>query len=228
MIVTPDSFASQLLTVNHLLLQRNLIASARGSFASIFIGHLQLPQLTQMLLNDRSRVNHSMFEVHTQPASQTGKLLSFKDQLLNVIGTGWSTITAVFGLGKGAQDYAHFERCILKALKSSKRTVYTVGQYSTLALCVRSIHPRHMERALAYLPTMPGATGPLSITAHGLSEPHHSLIPVRSTTNSSSESDHDGGEDLASSRHTVTSDEDGSGGSVTGLDASWVGVESGN
>ena len=228
MIVTPDSFASQLLTVNHLLLQRNLIASARGSFISIFIGHLQLPQLSQMLLTDRSGFSQSVFGAHAQPASGRGRLLCLKNQLLTGIGAAWSTIATVFGIGKGAQDYAHFETCILQALKSSKRTVYTVGQYSILALYVRAIHPRNIERALAYLPTMPGATGPLSAAVHGLCEPRHSLISDRSATNSSSESDHEAGDDLASSRHTVTSDEDGSGGSGTGLDASWVGVESGN
>ena len=224
-MATPDSFASQLLTDNHLLLQRNLIASTRGTFISIFVGHLQLPPLVQMMMRHvRPNAHDVSFRLQMKQASAIGKLNVIKDFVLGGLGRTWHNITGYLGVGFAAQDYKYFERCILRALKSRYPGDQAIGQYSLLSLAMRDIHPRWLDRFLAFLPIMPGATGPLSEAVPGLPAPRMPLTSVSSANSSNSGSDHEGGEDLASSRHTVTSDESGSGGSGTGLDASWVGV----
>lgn len=228
MISTPDSFASQLLTSNHLLLQRNLVASTSGSFVSIFIGHLQLPPLAQSMSDFRTNGHAMRFRERVHQATRTGKLQVIRDYVVGGLGAAWTNISGFCGIGFAAQDYANFERTILRALRSRRRSVHATGQYSWLPLFIRNVHPHRLNRVLAMLPTMPGATGPLSAAVQGQPAPRKTLSSVGSATSSTSSSDHEGGEDLVSSRHTVTSDEGVSVGSGNGMDASWVGVEAGN
>ncbi len=224
---TPDTFASQMLTQNHLLLQRNLVASTRASFVSIFIGHLQLPPFAEMLRLTKSDNRQLTFRQQIEQTRGVGKLQVVKQYVFGGLGAAWSAFTGYLNFGAAAQDYRQFERCVLRSLKSRETKPYLVGQYSFLALMMGGLHPRSLG-VLAYLPTMPGATGPISAAGQGIPTPRKPLSSVRSATSSTSGSDHEGGEDLVSSRHTVTSDESVSGGSATGLDASWVGVEAGN
>lgn len=194
----------------------------------MFIGHLQLPPLHLMLQTVPSILRAPNLMERMRRASPIDKLRIATDSIIGGLGSVWYRFTGYFNFGLAAQDYSQFEQGILRALKSRKRRHSAIGQYSFLALFVAGMHPRGLDRLLAYLPTMPGATGPLSAAVQGLPMPRKLLSSVRSATSSNSGSDHEGGEDMMSSRHTVTSDESISGGSGGGLDASWVGVEAGN
>ncbi len=50
-LVTPDSFASQVMAANHRILGENLAVSCRARIISVYVGHVQLPHLHSMILS---------------------------------------------------------------------------------------------------------------------------------------------------------------------------------
>ena len=227
---TPDSFASQLLSRNHALLQRNLAVSTRANMIDIWLGHVRIPSVERLSLSSMTTDAYlpPFYQRIKEAQSLRSRVLVLKDYFTTGLHLIWNTMMNGLRLGVATQDYRHFEGGILRAIKARRARTDLVGQYSWLSMMLYIIHPRRLERILNYLPTMPAPTGPSG--PHPILPVDQKFIPISemSAASSSSESDHEGSDDLISSRHTVTSDESGSAASGTGLDASWVGVEVGN
>ena len=235
-LVQPDSFASQVLTRNHRLLSENLAVSSSARIVSVFVGHLNLPPLHQMISNVRLMIYRFSLKDKWHQASVLGKVSVAKDALIMGLGHVYASITGRLGIGAAAKDYQHFERRILKILKSRHGSLHTVGQYPLVPFALTRISPILLPWVLRVAPTLPGPTGPLYASVQGLPAPRKPLIskantdstPLRgngpktkSAPTSASSSDHESGEDLASSIHSMHS---GQTTSSRGADSSQSGV----
>ena len=243
-VVRPDSFASQVLTSTHRLLGQNLAASSSARMISVFIGHLNLPPLHQMLGNAKLMIYRFTFKDKWRQASVIGKFGVLKDAAFHGVSQAYAIITGQFGIGAAAKDYAIFERRFLRLLKSRHGDHWALGQYAMLPFMLTRLPPRVIPTVLGIMPTLPGATGPLYASVQGLPAPRKKLggsgssatssQANKSTPNSASSSDHESGEDLASSLHslrsahsreTTSSRGDQSSASGNGLDESWTNIE---
>ena len=225
MLVQPDSFASQILTANHRLLGENLAAFSSARIVSVYVGHLNLPPLHQLLSNARILIHRLTFTERWRISSTYEKLFVVKDAALHGAFSLYSGIFGVAGragFGSSAKDYKHFERQILRILKSNRRAEFSVGQYSRLPFFLSHLSPWILAPLLRVLPTLPGATGPLNASVQGLPAPRKPLSSAASATtstsarksanaatDSASSSDHESGEDLASSLHSLHSTRSG-------------------
>ncbi|ORY32526.1 hypothetical protein BCR39DRAFT_375726 [Naematelia encephala] len=243
-MVQPDHFASQVISANHRLLGANLAASAGARIISVYVGHVVLPPLHQMI----NGIHSSSFKLSArewlQHAKGFDKLFAVKDLLVNGLASLYATVAGQLGLGVSAQDYALVERRVLKALKSNHRTRWHAGQYAHLPFILSRLPLPILPRVLSILPVMPGPTGPAPV--QGVPAPRRQLGTKRtvpssksvSATSSEHEHEQSSNEDLASSIHSRksremesekgTDSDTGSVGSANGLDGSWVGLDGGN
>jgi len=242
-LVQPDSFASQILTANHRLLGENLAAFSSARIVSVFVGHLNLPPLHQMVTNARILIHRLTFTERFRMATTYDKMFVVKDAVIAGVSSIYSGIVGRVGFGSAAQDYKHFERRLLRVLKSKRGSEFSVGQYPRLPFLLSYISPWVLAPLLRVLPTLPGATGPLYASVQGLPAPRKPLSSTASAatstsarksgtaaTDSASSSDHESGEDLASSLHSLHSTRSGvtassrgeSSGSGTGMEDSWA------
>ncbi|KAK1924121.1 hypothetical protein DB88DRAFT_489160 [Papiliotrema laurentii] len=240
-LVNPDSFSSQVLTANHRLLGQNLAASHDARVVSLYIGHLNLPPLHQMISNARPLIYRFTLKDKWNNASTLGKLFVVKDAIVLGFSNTWANITGRLGVGAAARDYRFFEKKFLSILKSSRRSHYSVGQYPYLPFFLSRFSPALTGLLTPILPTLPGPTGPLYASVQGLPAPRKPLTSSASTTTtstsrnrrsaapSSTSSDHDSGEDMASSMHSINSarttssrEAESSLGSGTGMEDSWA------
>lgn len=260
-LVTPDSFASQVMTTNHRLLGENLAVSCRARIISVFVGHVQLPHLHSMILSagpQLSRRQQAKEDMRRASAAQKASLI--KDHVLGGIVDLYRRVAGRIGIGSYGRDYAAFERQFLRILRAPDYLSpdrYTLGQYSLFTLALSRLPLFALPRLLDILPTMPGATGPMLASVQGMPAPRKPLSAsgplgsggaaplggtgggVRRPQSTSSSSDHevegDGADDLAASMHTTGSASgvsskgmDSDSGAGSGLDSSWVGLDSAN
>ncbi|KAK4689071.1 hypothetical protein P7C73_g1033, partial [Tremellales sp. Uapishka_1] len=216
---TPDTFASQLLTTNHLLLGNNLAASHVRRVVSLYIGDLELPTLPALISPTISRRQLARDQLRSADSAQ--KVSIIKDYLFGTLSSVWSTIT-----GRRAREYPVFEKKILSILRESHGHRYSLGQNSYLPLILARL-PVNWFASLS-----PRLHLHLQPAIQGLGQESKTASPARTRTTSlatsAESSDHEigegegEGEDLGSSIHT--SSEEGSG-SGTGLGDSWVGLD---
>jgi hypothetical protein len=233
-LTMPDSFASQVLTTTHHLLGRNLAVMSNAKVVSVYVGDITLPHTHSMLLGGGKQVSRrQQAKEQLQQASTTRKVSIIRDYVWGSFAAVFKTVAYKIGFGSYGRDYACFEQRFLGILKSQHRTQYAVGQYSYLSHFVSRIPVPLLPYALSVLPALPHPTGPLS-SGHGLTASRKAAGGKAASAASASSSDHEGGEDLASSIHTTrTTSSRGqpdseSGGSGTGLEGSWVGLDAGN
>jgi hypothetical protein len=234
MLTMPDSFASQVLTTNHLLLGRNLAASSSVRIVSVFVGQIDLPHIHSMMLAGGKQVSRrQQAREQLQQASAARKVSIVKDYIFHSVTGLVRAVAGGLGIGSYGRDYATFERRFLCILKNRHRREYAVGQYSYMSLALSRVPLSILPGIISILPALPGPTGPLSANVQGLPAPRK-MIGSRNTASASS-SDHEGGEDLASSIHTTHTQTSSSSrgaadseSSATGLEGSWVGLEAGN
>ena len=101
-MVNPDSFSSQVLTANHQLLGRNLAASHDARVVSLFVGHLNLPSLHQMISNVRLLIYRFTLKEKWQNATMLGKLSVIKEAIFTGAANAWSGLTGRIGVGSAA------------------------------------------------------------------------------------------------------------------------------
>lgn len=242
-LVQPDSFASQILTANHRLLGKNLAAFSSSRIVSVYVGHLNLPPLHQIINNVRLLIHRLTFTERWRICSTYEKIFVVKDAVVSAFSGLYSGVAGRLGLGPSAKDYKHFERKILRILKSNHGTKFSVGQYPRLPFLLSHVSPWILAPLLRVLPNLPGATGPLNASVQGLPAPRKPLSSAASATtstsarksgnaatDSASSSDHESGEDLASSLHSLHSTRSGvtassrgeSSGSGAAMEDSWA------
>lgn len=251
-LVQPDSFASQVLTNNHRLLGQNLAVSTPARIVSLYVGHLNLPPLHAMLANAHLMIYRLTFKDKWKHASAYDKLFVLKDEAISRLSQLYAGVTGRLGYGAAAKEYKHFERQFLRILKRGRKSTYAVGQYPSLPFILSHISPTLLGPLLRVLPTMPGPSGPLFASVQGLPTRPASLgsvassvtsasasasasagrrgrpAPPMTATESASSSDHESGEDLGSSLHSLrtTSSRAESSESGTGMDESWAHLDS--
>lgn len=236
-LATPDSFATQLLAANHLLLSRNLVASSASKIVSVYLGNLELPNLQVMLGEQAS---------HRPGVPQRGRgiLEVARAHVSHVLSVGkrfYSLAMSNLGIGAAAQDYGSFEKHLLWIIKARFGTQYHFGQYSWLPFILASLPLPVLPRILSVLPIMPNtAAEPPFHSTQSLPVPRKQFStarPAARSPGSTSSSEHDSGEDLATSfhsragaasGHTATSRPDSRSrlsGKGKELDESWIGLE---
>lgn len=233
MLPTPETFANQLVTHNHQLLGKNLSAASKARIVSVYVGDVVLPSLPAIISEPKSlsRREKARMELQNSAAGTAKKVSIISDYVFGGLSALYSTILGRLGIGAAAKDYVQFERKILKVLRSSSYAGnrFTVGQYSYLSLALSRAPLPALPYLISCLPVLPAATGPMPPLP-----PKSLSTPREKTSTSASSSDHEGGDDLASSIHTGTSAsskvEGGyeSSASGTGLDGSWVGLDGSN
>ncbi|WWD17395.1 hypothetical protein CI109_101836 [Kwoniella shandongensis] len=250
-LTTPNTFASQVLTSNHVLLGKNLVASSSASVVSVYVGDINLPTLPAILSGGKTLTRRQQAKERLlQDSSATAKVSIIRDFIFGSVGAFYGKIIGTLGFGSAIKEYSTFEHRVLRIIKSSHidrysahGNRYAIGHRSFLPLFISDLRlpVPLLPRLLSILPTMPSATGPgLPPLAKGLNsrestsqnkEKSTSATATTPTSASASSSDHEGGEDLASSIHTGTSassrggiDSESSG----GLEGSWVGLDSAN
>lgn len=223
-LVTPDSFSSQVLTTNHQLLGANLSAATNSRVVSVYLGQITLPSLPAIITDGRalSRRELAKQRLRESANSPTAAFSIVRDLFASSLQGVYRTIANALGIGAASRDYAMFENRILRILKSNYGSNYYVGQRSWLAHRLAGLPPRAIPRVLAVMPPMPSETGPAPPpppkSAGGRS--------TRSSANgsrSASSSDHEA-EDLVSSIHTAGTTQ--SSADSSGLEGSWVGLDS--
>lgn len=242
-IVQPETFPSQLLTSTHRLLAQNTAMYTSSRVVSVFVGHLNLPPLHQAINGIRLMIYKLSFKEKWRQATASQKILVIKDAVLAGLTSVWSGLTGRLGVGAAARDYKHFERRLLRILKSRHGDHYGVGQYSYLTFMLTNFSPT-MLRLVESAIELPGPNGPLHASVQGLPAPRKPLGPSTSAststsgakksaaaTDSAASSDHESGEDLTSSIFSLQSAQSGkttssreaeSVGSGTGLEDSWA------
>lgn len=242
-IVQPETFPSQLLTATHRLLAQNTANYTSSRVVSVFVGHLNLPPLHQIVNGIRLMIYRLTFKEKWAAATAWGKVIVTKDAVVAGLGNVWSGLTGRLGVGAAAKDYKYFERCILRVLKSNRGDHFGVGQYSYIPFMVSRFSPSFLRLVESAI-TLPGPSGPLHASVQGLPAPRRPLDSVTSAststsgakksaaaTDSAASSDHESGEDLTSSIFSLQSAQSGkttssremeSVGSGTGLDDSWA------
>ncbi|WRT66264.1 uncharacterized protein IL334_003217 [Kwoniella shivajii] len=257
LLPTPNSFASQLLTSNHILLGRNLSASSGARIVSIYVGEIVLPTLPAILSGGKSLTRRQAAKERLlSNASTTAKVSIIKDYLFGSVSVLFGNIIGTLGLGNRVKSYDNFEKRVLRIIKSPsfqpleglREDRYSIGGKSFLPLFLAKLNlpPFFLPKLLSILPTLPMATGPThpplsrGINPKDFNYSAHSDKPktptsASTTSASANSSDHEGGEDLISSIHTGTSttnsSRSGSGNGELeseGLEGSWVGLDSAN
>jgi hypothetical protein len=233
-VATPETFANQLVSSNHQLLGRNLAASYKARIVSVYIGHITLPSLPSIISEPSkvSRREQAKLDLQNSAVTASKKVSIIKDYVFGGLSSLYSTILGRMGIGASGREYAQFEHKILRVLRSSRYSSdrYAVGQYSYLPLVLSKAPLPFLPYILRYLPELPLAGGPTP--ALPPKHLHPTSVRGKSTTSAStSSSDHEGGEDLASSFHTGTSASSKLGegyessASGKGLGDSWVGLD---
>ncbi|AAW40726.1 hypothetical protein CNBA1720 [Cryptococcus deneoformans B-3501A] len=243
---TPVTFASQILSSNHVLLGRNLAASSGARVISIYIGDVDLPTLPAILSHGKTLSRRQIAKERlAQVASPQQKVSIIRDYIYGSFNAVFSVVIGSLGLGTAVRDYKTFEKGVLKAIKSSHGQLFFIGQRSFLPFFVAHlpIPSSFLPPLLAYLPAMPSCTGPAA-SEHVKSAGYKNKTSVakqgatsRQDANGEKErlsasegSEHEAGEDLISSVHTGTSTSSRGVGSessegASGLGGSWVGLE---
>lgn len=231
-VATPDTFANQLVSSNHQLLGRNLAASYKARIVSVYIGDITLPSLPAIIGGPSlSRREQAKLDLQNSAVTASRKVSIIKDYFFGGLSSLYSTILGRLGIGASGRDYAQFEHKILRILRSSRYASdrYTVGQYSYIPLILSRAPLPILPYMLRFLPALPASGGPAPPLP-----PKNVTTPREKSATSASSSDHEGGDDLASSIHTGTSASSKLGegyessASGAGLDGSWVGLDRGN
>ncbi|KAK6910212.1 hypothetical protein I203_104244 [Kwoniella mangroviensis CBS 8507] len=259
-VTTPDTFASQVLTLNHHLLGRNLAASSGARIVSVYVGDVDLPTLPAILsggkhLTRRQAAREQLVNNH----SASGKISVIRDYLVGSISNLYGNILGIVGLGNKVKSYDKFEKKLLKIIKRPsyfnpnvsvlRGTVFRnnescfIGSKSFFPFFVNHLNlpPILLSKLVGLtstyvLPT--SSTGPVNpVTTSNLLSPslrhkEEKGLPRTPTTASANSSDHEGNDDLISSIHTTSNssgngDEDTSA-SGSGMEGSWVGLDSAN
>lgn len=234
-VPTPETFANQLVTQNHQLLGKNLAAASKARIVSVYVGKITLPSLPAIISEPKSMSRREKAKLELQNSANTTvkKVSIVRDYLFGGLVSLYRTCLGRLGVGAAGRDYAEFERRMLRVLRSSGYggNRYTVGQYSYLSLALARSPLPVLPYLLSCLPALPAATGPMPpLPPKAVDTP----TPRTKSATSASSSDHEGGEDLASSMHTGTSasSKNGEGyessASGAGLDGSWVGLDASN
>ncbi|WVR07147.1 hypothetical protein IAU60_004188 [Kwoniella sp. DSM 27419] len=242
---TPNTFASQVLTSSHLLLGKNLAASSSGRVISVYVGDVTLPTLPAILSGGKALTRRQQAKERLmQDMSPIAKASIVKDYVLGSLTAMYGRIIGTLGLGTAVRSYSTFEQRLLEIVKSTHGHRYSLGgrSYLPLFLARLPLPSTYLTQLLNVLPPMPPATGPgLPPISRGINtkEPssfretkdRSSRTPTSASTSASaSSSDHEGAEDMASSIHTGTSasSRGGADSEGSGLEGSWVGLDSGN
>lgn len=241
-MATPDTFASQILSANHQLLGRNLVAAGTAKVISVFVGDVQLPSLPAILSEPRalSRRQQAKLELQQSSTSAGKKASIVRDYIFGSFRSLYFTVLGRLGIGAAGRDYSHVEWRILRILKTHRfgPERYAVGQTSYLPLFLSRLPLPILPYAMAILPALPSSTGPglpsLPKAFEGgnkVADRERDRRGLDRTPTSASSSDHELGEDLASSIHTGTSNssrghnEGYESSDGNGLDGSWVGLD---
>lgn len=224
-LVTPDSFASQVLTTNHQLLGANLSAATAARVVSVYVGEVALPSLPAIITEGRalSRRELARQRLRESAKSPSAALSIVSEIFQSTLCSLYKTFANALGIGAASRDYGMFENKILRALKSNYGGTFYAGQRSFIARMLAGLPPRALNRALALMPPMPSETGPAP-------PPPPKGTGTRSTrssnpgSRSASSSDHEA-EDLVSSIHTAGTTQ--SSAESSGLEGSWVGLDGG-
>ncbi|CAK9785445.1 hypothetical protein CC85DRAFT_288107 [Cutaneotrichosporon oleaginosum] len=214
-LVTPDSFASQVLSATHQLLGANLAAATSSRVVSLFLGHITLPSLPAIITEGRtlSRRELARQRLRESAASPTAAFSIVRDLIASTLCGFYRSIAGALGLAP-SRDYAAFETRLLRTLKTRCGTNFYAGQRSWLAHRLASLPPTVLPRVLSIMPPMPSETGPAP------PPPPKSGGGSRSAgSRSASSSDHEA-EDLVSSIHTAGTTQSSADSSV--MDGSWV------
>ncbi|WWC70332.1 uncharacterized protein I206_104282 [Kwoniella pini CBS 10737] len=256
-INTPDTFASQILTANHHLLGKNLLASSSAKVISVYVGDIELPTLPMILSGGKHLTRRqAVKERLSSDSSLIGKIAIIKDYLIGSILSVYGGSVGIFGFGRKIRSYDNFEKRLLRIVKEPSLVYmfrssfrhengYFIGARSFLPILLSKLNlpPVFLPKLINYLPILPlSSTGPVnpnsnsSILFNYNSDKEKEKLRTPKSTSSANSSDieHEGNEDLISSVHTTTTsnssgqngDEEGSGGS--GLEGSWVGLDSAN
>ncbi|BEI87783.1 uncharacterized protein CcaverHIS019_0105010 [Cutaneotrichosporon cavernicola] len=212
-LVTPDSFASQVLSSTHRLLGANLAAATTSRVVSLFLGNITLPSLPAIITEGRtlSRRELARQRLRDSAASPTAAFSIFRDLITSTLCSIYQSVAGALGLAP-SRDYSAFETCLLRVLKTRCGSTFYAGQRSWLAQRLAALPPSTLPRVLAIMPPMPSETGP--------APPPPPKSGTRSTgSRSASSSDHEA-EDLVSSIHTAGTTQ--SSADSSGLEGSWV------
>ena len=206
------------------------------------MGNLNLPPFHQMLANAELMMYRFTFKDKWQRASLFGgKVTVLKEALVQKLGSIYNWITGRLGIGAAARDYFLFERQFLRLLKSrGHRRGWALGQAAHIPFLLADCPPRFLPRVLGIVPDVPGPTGPLYASVQGFPGPRKKLgsgsssAGTKSASTSPTGSDHDSGEDLAGSLHSLktshsretTSSPEERNASGNGLSESWAHIES--
>jgi hypothetical protein len=212
-LVTPDSFASQVLSATHRLLGANLAAATSSRVVSLFLGHITLPSLPAIITEQRtlSRRELARQRLRESAASPAAAFSIVREIFTSALCGIYRSVAGALGLAP-SRDYAAFEARLLGVLKSRCGSNYYAGQRSWLAHRLASLPPTTLPRVLAIMPPMPSETGP--------APPPPPKSGTRSAgSRSASSSDHEA-EDLVSSIHTAGTTQ--SSADSSGLEGSWV------
>ncbi|ODO08799.1 hypothetical protein L198_00532 [Cryptococcus wingfieldii CBS 7118] len=245
---TPNTFASQVLTSNHLLLGKNLAASSPGArVVSVYVGDIDLPTLPAILSHGKTLTRRQLAKERlAQDSTPKQKVSVIGDYLFGTLRAVFGTIIGTVGLGSTVREYATFEKSILRIIKSSYGHDHFVGQRSMFPLLLSQLPiPGYLlPSLLTYLPSLPSPTGPPLPDHPKATRSKHAARPASRDADSERESEktsaeegseHEStGEDLVSSIHTGTSlgsergmdSESSEGAGSSGLEGSWVGLDS--
>ncbi|KAL1413539.1 hypothetical protein Q8F55_001313 [Vanrija albida] len=221
-LTNPGAFANQVLTSNHRLLGANLAAANNVRVVSVFLGQITLPTLPSIITEGRalSRREQAKQRLRESTASATATFTVLRDLVVGGLCSVYRNLAARVGFGAPARDYAQFESRLLRIIKSRCGHQYYIGQRAWLPSLLQAVPPRALPRVLSILPELPSETGPAP------APPPKSLSSAASSvpqSRSASSSDHEGGEDLASSIHTTGTNH--SSADSSGLEGSWVGLD---
>lgn len=230
-LATPETFAHQLVSSNHHLLGRNLAASYKARIVSVYVGNIALPSLPAIISEPSSRLSRreqAKLDLQNSAITASKKVSIIKDYFFGGLASLYSNILGRLGIGASGRDYAQFENKMLRILRSSRYASdrYTVGQYSYVPLVLARAPLPILPFMMRYLPALPATGGPAPPLP-----PKSVNTPREKSATSASSSDHEGGDDLASSIHTGTSASSKLGegyessASGAGLDGSWVGLD---
>ncbi|GMK59570.1 hypothetical protein CspeluHIS016_0801760 [Cutaneotrichosporon spelunceum] len=211
-LVTPDSFASQVLSSTHRLLGANLAAATTSRVVSFFLGSITLPSLPAIITEGRtlSRRELARQRLRESAASPTAVFSIVRDLISSTFRGIYQSVAATLGLAP-SRDYAAFEARLFRILKSQYGSTFYAGQRSWLARRLAALPSSTLRRVLVTTLAMPSETGPA---------PPPPPSCTRSTgSRSASSSDHEA-EDLVSSIHTAGTTQ--SSADSSGLEGSWV------
>jgi hypothetical protein len=133
-LVTPDSFASQVLSATHRLLGANLAAATSSRVVSLFLGHITLPSLPAIITEQRtlSRRELARQRLRESAASPAAAFSIVREIFTSALCGIYRSVAGALGLAP-SRDYAAFEARLLGVLKSRCGSNYYAGQRSWLA-----------------------------------------------------------------------------------------------